>query len=348
MRRLLALFVLMALPPAAHARKDPAEDAYQGARRGYYALKDDAKRRQLRHHWLNVVDRFEAVATKYPKSSRAPDALFTAAELLQDLSRISLLDEDLKAAISTYAKLVDTFPKHRLSDDAALALGRIYLDRSDTPDRARAVLETALKTQPKGDQVPEIRSLLAKIPSKPAPPPMPKRIPARNVEPAVVASSEPAPIEAPAPAKEPARTEPASVKDSRQSALAEAFSRATAAEEKVAEAVHRGAQVRRACRRAPDRREARECRLRGSAVANGPRARRPGRSGPGSADAKTGRARSRSRCRSRTRSPSRPSRPRRTSTSGLAPRLPTRSAGPRSRSRRRLLLPRRSCLRATA
>ncbi len=84
MRLALVLPVLLLLVPGAvgAAKRNEAEEAYQGARRSYYALKDDAARRKLRHHWLNVVRKFEAVASRHPKSDRAPDALFTAAELL--------------------------------------------------------------------------------------------------------------------------------------------------------------------------------------------------------------------------------------------------------------------------
>src|SRR4051812_14798263 len=112
MRRPIALILLVLLVPApGWAKRDAAEDAYQAARHGYYVLKDDARRRKFRHLWLKVIERFQGVAARHPKSARAPDALFTSAELLQDLSRISLLDEDLEDAIQTYTRLVDGFPK---------------------------------------------------------------------------------------------------------------------------------------------------------------------------------------------------------------------------------------------
>ncbi|MCE9670131.1 N-acetylmuramoyl-L-alanine amidase [Myxococcus stipitatus] len=174
MRRLLALVlpVLLLLAPSTGAagKRDEAEEAYQGARRAYYALKDDAARRKLRHHWLNVVRKFEAVARSHPKSARAPDALFTAGELLQELSRISFVEEDLRAAIADYDKLRTDFPKHRLADDAALALARIHVHRLDHPEDARRVLTESLAVVGKGDQVAEMKALLASLPpSKSAP-----------------------------------------------------------------------------------------------------------------------------------------------------------------------------------
>jgi N-acetylmuramoyl-L-alanine amidase len=166
MRLSLVLPLLLLLVPGAvgAAKRNEAEEAYQGARRAYYALKDDAARRKLRHHWLNVVRKFEAVASRHPKSERAPDALFTAAELLQELSRVSFVEEDLKAAIVHYNKLREAYPKHRLADDAALALARIQVNRLDQPDAARRTLTEALARNGKGDQARNMKELLATLP----------------------------------------------------------------------------------------------------------------------------------------------------------------------------------------
>ena len=55
--RLLVLAIgVLALP--ALAAPDPAEQAYQAARKSYYALKKDPKRRKYRDSWLTVAHRF--------------------------------------------------------------------------------------------------------------------------------------------------------------------------------------------------------------------------------------------------------------------------------------------------
>lgn len=161
----LPVLMLMAPNATGASKRNEAEEAYQQARRSYYALKDDASRRKLRHHWLNVVHRFEAVASHYPKSDRAPDALFTAGDLLQELSRISFVEGDLQSAIADYSKLLEAHPKHKLADDAALALARIHINRLDRPEAARKVLTESLATNPKGDHGKEIKALLATLPT---------------------------------------------------------------------------------------------------------------------------------------------------------------------------------------
>src|ERR687888_782724 len=179
MRPLSALILLVLALPSAAAR-DAAEEDYQAARRAYYLLKDDAQRRKFRHQWLNVANRFEAVARKNPQSRRAPDSLFTAARLLAELSRISMLDEDLRAAVSDYESIVERYPKDNLADDAALALGRIYLERVGETEKARRIVEHALTDLPRGDARPALVSLRALLPASPVPKPTGKRVLPRN------------------------------------------------------------------------------------------------------------------------------------------------------------------------
>jgi N-acetylmuramoyl-L-alanine amidase len=161
-----ALVVLLA-PPVEAASVDASEQAYQQARHAYYVLKGDPGRRRYRDSWLGVAHKFEAVAQRYPASTRAPDALFTAAGLLAELSRISQVPEDLNGAADDYKKLLERHPRHRLADDSALALARLQLDRLGQPEVARATLQHALEFLPKGDQTANLKTLLTSLPAEP-------------------------------------------------------------------------------------------------------------------------------------------------------------------------------------
>src|SRR6266851_3732136 len=99
--RVWALALLMFALPC-RAAVETAEGAFQAARQSYLLLKKDPARRKLRHHWLNVAHRFESVAIRFPRSKRAPEALFNSAELLRELSRISRVEDDLQSALSLY------------------------------------------------------------------------------------------------------------------------------------------------------------------------------------------------------------------------------------------------------
>ncbi|MFO0596844.1 MAG: N-acetylmuramoyl-L-alanine amidase [Myxococcaceae bacterium] len=144
------------------ARADAADEAFGDAKSAYAKLKGDAKRRSLRHHWQNVAKKFEAVARKYPKSDRAPEALFDAAELDNELSRFSGNSEDRDAAERNYQKLISTWPRHKLCDDAAFSLARLLADREGDTAGARRVLEDALKNA--GDKKKDMQAMLAALP----------------------------------------------------------------------------------------------------------------------------------------------------------------------------------------
>ncbi|WNG17713.1 N-acetylmuramoyl-L-alanine amidase [Cystobacter fuscus] len=202
MRSHLAPLLALLLPLSAQAKRDPAEVAYEEARRSYYVLKDDAARRKLRHHWLNVASKFEAVASHYPKSERAPDALYTAAELLNSLSRLSFVVEDQQAAIADYTRVVEAHSKHRLADDAAVTLARIYFERMDQPETARRIITSFLAKHSKGDRIAELKSLLASLPPPPKAAPTPARSKPAEPAPAPVVASAPEPVK-PAPTPQP-------------------------------------------------------------------------------------------------------------------------------------------------
>ncbi|MFZ5442204.1 MAG: N-acetylmuramoyl-L-alanine amidase [Myxococcota bacterium] len=189
-----------------------ADDAYQDAKAAYAKLKGDEKRRAFRHHWQNVAKKFEAVASKYPKSERAPEALFNSGELNNELSRFSQRDDDREAAERSYRRLIDGWPKHRLSDDAAYSLARLLADREGDPSGARRVLEAALKNA--GDKKKDIQAMLGALPKDAARPAVAQKAsPPRSTKPAARDEApEPARAEKPESAKveKPARPEKSS------------------------------------------------------------------------------------------------------------------------------------------
>ncbi len=194
-RHLLALALTTSLPAAAAERPDSrrASAAYEEARRAYYALKADPKRRQFRHQWLAAIDRFEAVAKAHPDAEKAPDALYTSGELLSDLSHLSMLPEDLQRAVADYRRVVEKYPKHRLADDAALMLARLHAQRLDQPEQAEQILTQAEQKLPRGDCWREIRALRGRLQAS-----LPQRKPAEKpAEKVAEKTSEKAPEKAP-------------------------------------------------------------------------------------------------------------------------------------------------------
>lgn len=171
MHRLLPAILSVVLV-SAPALADKADDSYAAAKDSYLSLKKDKQRRQLRHHWQNVARKFEQVARKYPKSDRAPEAFFMAGQLNNELSRISGRGEDVAEAEKSYRRLIDGWPKHRLTDDAALALAKLLADRKDDAAGARTLLEATVGNA--NDMKGDMQRMLAALPkAAPAPKPQP-------------------------------------------------------------------------------------------------------------------------------------------------------------------------------
>lgn len=160
----LALIAAPRLALAAPA-DSRAEAAFTSAKAEYLALKEDAKRRKYRDHWLAIAAKLEGVAKRYPKSRRAPDALYNAARLYADLYRVSLARRDLTAALDAWERLYTKYPKSSLADDAHLERGRLFRDRQGDLEMARAEFKSAIAL--KGDMAAEARRDLAALGPEP-------------------------------------------------------------------------------------------------------------------------------------------------------------------------------------
>lgn len=144
-----------------------ADRAFLEAKKAFAALKKDPRRRKFRDQWLAVAEKFEAVAEKHPSSPRAADALYNAAQLYSELSRVSLARRDLRQAIAAFGRLCEKYPRSNLADDAHVALGRIYRDRKGDMSSAEAEFKAAAACR--GDMAASARAALAELATLPRP-----------------------------------------------------------------------------------------------------------------------------------------------------------------------------------
>lgn len=151
---------------AAPASDGKIEAAFTKAKADYMALREDRKRRKYRDNWIQVAEKLEAVAKKYPKSSRAPDALYNAAKLYSDLYRVSLAERDRQASLDAWERLYAGWPKSSLADDAHFERGNLCL-RGRTPDFETARDEYKKAIALKGDMSGEAKKALAQLPPPP-------------------------------------------------------------------------------------------------------------------------------------------------------------------------------------
>jgi N-acetylmuramoyl-L-alanine amidase len=138
------------------------EDQYRKARNDYYALKSSERKKKYRSHWLKCIEEFQTVYTKYPKSPRADDALFTVAKLYYDLYGYSFLKSDLQKALSSFRNLVARYPSSRLSDDAQFTIGEIHLKRKEF-SQAYEAFQKVVDQFPTGDMVSKAKGNLEEL-----------------------------------------------------------------------------------------------------------------------------------------------------------------------------------------
>ena len=156
---LIILTALLAVSAKSASVEDP-EELYQEIRTNYRQFKDDKKRHQYRHHYQNRARSFERFIQKYPNNAHVPEALFSIGKLYHDLYRVSRLAEDLDQSLASFRRLVKEYPRHRLADDAQLAIALVFVEFRKDPTRAKTELKYLLKNFPKGDMVPKARQML--------------------------------------------------------------------------------------------------------------------------------------------------------------------------------------------
>ncbi len=194
--------LLLALLSTVASSRPADEAAYEKARQSFYALKADPELRKDREHWLSAAARFEAVATRYPESAKAAQALYTAAELRSELSRLSFTAADRRAALADYRKVAKSYAESELADDALYQAARIELDRENDPEAARADLKALVQRYPKGDMVRRAKALLGTLGPEPKKTVVAKKEKAREPVPEKRAEKpRPEVAEAPAPEK---------------------------------------------------------------------------------------------------------------------------------------------------
>lgn len=148
---------------AAPDPSDTIEHEYQSARQCYYELINDPLRQKQREHWEDCTRRFSQVESKYPRSARAADALFSTGKLYEQLFQASKNREDLKEAARTYQAMAKRYDKSRLADDALYRAGVIYWNGFRDKERAREAMGKVLKWHGDGDMAPVATRFIARL-----------------------------------------------------------------------------------------------------------------------------------------------------------------------------------------
>lgn len=89
---------------------------------------DKAKDKEI---WETIAQAFRSVYETYPNSSKAPNSLFLAGKMYEEIGNRFNSDSDYRKAIYTSRQFVETFPLSNLTDDAQIRIARIYENMGD-------------------------------------------------------------------------------------------------------------------------------------------------------------------------------------------------------------------------
>lgn len=195
---ILSLFFLFALVANATAAKGKVETKYLEKREAYldFIKNGKPKLKERRDIWMRHINAFADIQKKYPKHSRADDALYWIGDAYQNIYEVSRTKKDLVSAITFYRKLIKLYPKSNLADDAAFFIAQIYEEKLKQPKNAWKAYDECSRL-PNGDMATKAiacKMKLSKYAPAPTLQPTPEPTPAPAPVPIAEATPTPAPI----------------------------------------------------------------------------------------------------------------------------------------------------------
>jgi N-acetylmuramoyl-L-alanine amidase len=165
-KNILLLILVLSLHPRhdAYAQSpSAAKTLLEKADRCANTLLQSKDKKKLRHKWMECVEAYRDVASRYPQSEEAGWALYRGARLQESLSGYSGKPQDLDGAIDFYRRVANEHPNLRVADDAQYRIGEIYYQ--DKNDITQAYLEflKVEKKFPKGDMRPKAQQMVEKL-----------------------------------------------------------------------------------------------------------------------------------------------------------------------------------------
>ena len=163
---LLSLAVALTTVPAHAGDKDPDPSiaAFVTLKKDVEDLRRDADKKQFRHNYEKLIVRLQALANTHKEGSKADDAAYVAAQLLEELYYVSRVQADKQAALDAFIAVADRFPKSNLADDALLAAARLTTDDA----QARRLLERVVAMGKAADLKDAAAAQLAQLKKNPA------------------------------------------------------------------------------------------------------------------------------------------------------------------------------------
>ncbi len=133
----------------------------------YKELAITPKNQQNKEIWNTLAEAFYGIHKSYPTSKKAPNALFLAGKLYEEIGDRFNSQHDYRKAIEISREFVNTYPLNNLADDAQLRIARI-VEKIGTKSEAYLEYEKIVYDMPQGDMIYAARNKLGELsPFKP-------------------------------------------------------------------------------------------------------------------------------------------------------------------------------------
>ncbi len=155
------------------------------AEKDFTNLRKKTSLQRYRHNYVKVMDRYRRVFERYPDSTEAETSLLRAGELYTLLYRWTSLKSDLNRSKHYYQRLIKSYPRSSLVDDAQMAIAFLYLNYYNDRTQAYREFRKVPQFAPRGDRRAESERWLKKL-ARHKPPDTPRVSRSRGPIPAVL------------------------------------------------------------------------------------------------------------------------------------------------------------------
>lgn len=138
----------------------PIGRLYDEAKFYYNQLQTNSKISPSRDNWLKGTRNFRRIYLSNPKSEIAPSCLFMLGRIYGEMYDRFQNALDLDESVTYFTEITNLFPQNRLTDDAFFALGQLFLDKKNNPQKAADYLSEIVTNYPNGDMHPDAENLL--------------------------------------------------------------------------------------------------------------------------------------------------------------------------------------------
>ena len=133
-RNKIVLLIILGLIPFLHVStfaKDRGTVLYEESLSLYRNISVNPDKAKDREIWETIAQAFSSVYETYPNSSKAPNSLFLAGKMYEEIGNRFNSTKDYRKSIYTSRQFVETFPLSNLTDDAQIRIARIYEKMGD-------------------------------------------------------------------------------------------------------------------------------------------------------------------------------------------------------------------------